>query len=495
MLCIANMKTPPVKLAANQKVKTWKFAAKYLFKERFTDDKAELGRWTKGELLELGPTFVKLGQIASTRGDLYPPEFTKELESLQDNVPPFDFSLVKDVVNKDIFKEFDEVPFKSASIGQVHKATLKNGKKVVVKLKRPGIYDIMQTDTENVKKILDFIQSIGIDTGSSSNFVLNDSIEYLLGEANYRQEVENAIKFRKSLKGVDWIKVPYVYKKYCTDDMIVMEYVEADKITDIQIKNINKKKVCEALVNSYVIQTMDSGLFHGDPHPGNLAISKDGKLVFYDFGLLIELDDDLKQGFADLFGCIIQRDTKGCVQILIRLGVIVPTSSDISDIEVFFETILGYLENLDGGAIMNDELAAELAMEKPFVVPTSFVYLAKSFSLIEGICLQLDPDFDYFTYLEPMIQEQFLESIDISEIIKNTTDIPSKIGKINSTVLGLERSRAAMKRSMIKTRQEIRVVQYSVICALLAERFNETPLSAIFMGVAIWITFRKDRSF
>ena len=131
MLCIANMKVPPVKLAPNQKVKTWKFAAKYLFKERFTDDKAELGRWTKGELLELGPTFVKLGQIASTRGDLYPPEFTKELESLQDNVPPFDFSLVKDVVNKDIFKEFDEVPFKSASIGQVHKATLKMVKRLL----------------------------------------------------------------------------------------------------------------------------------------------------------------------------------------------------------------------------------------------------------------------------------------------------------------------------------------------------------------------------
>ena len=494
MLSIANMKVPPVKLAPNQKVKTWKFAAKYLWKERFTEDKAELGRWTRDELLDLGPTFVKLGQIASTRGDLYPPEFTKELESLQDNVPPFDFNLVKDFVNLDIFKDFEEIPFKSASIGQVHKATLQNGKKVVVKLKRPGILNIMKTDTNNVKKILDFIQSIGVDTGSSSNFVLNDSIEYLLGEADYRQEVENAIKFRRSLKGIDWIKVPYVYKKYCTDDMIVMEYVEADKITEIKNKRINRKKVCEALVNSYVIQTMDSGLFHGDPHPGNLAISKDGKLVFYDFGLLIELDDELKQGFADLFGCIIKRDTKGVVQILIKLGVIVPTSSDVSDIEVFFETILGYLETLDGGAIMNDELAAELAMEKPFVVPTSFVYLAKSFSLIEGICLQLDPDFDYFTYLEPMIQEQFLESLDISEIIMNTTEIPSKIGKINSTVLGLERSRAAMKRSMIKTRQEIRIVQYSVVCALLAERFNGTPIAAILVGIAIWITFRKDRS-
>ena len=494
ILSQANMKVPPVKLAPNQKVKTWKFAAKYLWKERFTEDKAELGRWTRDELLDLGPTFVKLGQIASTRGDLYPPEFTKELESLQDNVPPFDFNLMKDIVNIDIFKDFEEIPFKSASIGQVHKATLKNGKKVVVKLKRPGILNIMKTDTNNVKKILDFIQSIGVDTGSSSNFVLNDSIEYLLGEADYRQEVENAIKFRRSLKGIDWIKVPYVYKKYCTDDMIVMEYVEADKITEIKNKRINRKKVCEALVNSYVIQTMDSGLFHGDPHPGNLAISKDGKLVFYDFGLLIELNDELKQGFSDLFGCIIKRDTKGVVQILIKLGVIVPTSSDVSDIEVFFETILGYLETLDGGAIMNDELAAELAMEKPFVVPTSFVYLAKSFSLIEGICLQLDPNFDYFTYLEPMIQEQFLESLDISEIIMNTTEIPSKIGKINSTVLGLERSRAAMKRSMIKTRQEIRIVQYSVVCALLAERFNGTPFAALLVAFAIWITFRKDRS-
>jgi predicted unusual protein kinase regulating ubiquinone biosynthesis (AarF/ABC1/UbiB family) len=276
--------------------------------------------------------------------------------------------------------------------------------------------------------------------------------------------------------------------------MIVMEYVPTDKITEIKDKKINKKKVCEALVNSYVIQTMESGLFHADPHPGNLGVSKDGKLVFYDFGLLIGLSEELKVGFGDLFICIINRDTKGIVEILIKLGVIVPTSTDISDIELFFENILGYLQTLDGGAIMNDDLAVELAMEKPFVVPTSFVYLAKSFSLIEGICLQLDPDFNYFTYLEPMIQQQFIDSIDISGMIMKTTEIPSKIGKISSTVLGLEKSRAAMKRSMVKTRQEIRVVQYSVVCALLAERFNDSPIAALFVGVALWITFRKDRS-
>jgi predicted unusual protein kinase regulating ubiquinone biosynthesis (AarF/ABC1/UbiB family) len=496
MLSIVNQHSvgvPPGKLAANQRVKTWKFAAKFLWKERFTEDKAELGRWTKGELLELGPTFVKLGQIASTRGDLYPPEFTRELESLQDNVPSFDYNLVKDKLDMNIFKSFEETPFKSASIGQVHKAVLKNGKHVVVKLKRPGIYETMKSDTNTVRKILKFFQSIGVDTGNSSDFVLNDSIEYLLGEADYKQEVENAIMFRRALKDVDWIKIPRVYKKYCTDEMIVMEYVPTEKITEIKNRKVNKKKVCEALVNSYVIQTMDVGLFHADPHPGNLGVSKNGKLVFYDFGLLIKLSEELQKGFKDLFLCIINRDTKGIVNILIGLGVIVPTSSDVGDIELFFENILGYLETLDGGAIMNDDLAVELAMEKPFVVPTSFVYLAKSFSLIEGICLQLDPDFNYFTYLEPMIQQQFLESIDLSEILMTTTAIPSTIGKINASVLGLEKSRAAMKRSITKTRQDIQVVQYSVVCALLAQQFGDTPLAMVFVACTLWFTFRKGR--
>src|SRR5210317_818119 len=364
MLCVA--KQSPVRIPSNRKLQTWKFTSKFLWKNATVKDKSELGRWTRDELVKLGPTFVKLGQIASTRGDLYPPEFTRELESLQDDVPAFDYNLVRDQIDLDIFKEFDDTPFKSASIGQVHQATLQNGKPVVVKLKRPGIYDTMQSDTETLKQILKIVQSVGVDTGNSSDFVLNDSIEYLLGEADYTQEVENALKFKKSLKHVDWIKIPRVYKKYCTDEMIVMEYVPTEKITEIKDKKINKKKVCEALVNSYVIQTMESGLFHADPHPGNLGVSKDGKLVFYDFGLLIGLSEELKVGFGDLFICIINRDTKGIVEILIRLGVIVPTSTDISDIELFFESILGYLETLDGGAIVNDELAAELAMEKPF---------------------------------------------------------------------------------------------------------------------------------
>ena len=128
----------------------------------------------KEELLDLGPTFVKLGQIASTRGDLYPPEFTKELESLQDDVPPVEFDTI---VNYDIFKEFDPVPFKSASIGQVHMAVLQSGQKVVVKKKRPGILDIVKEDTDNIREIVQFLEYVGIDKGNSSGRVLNESIE------------------------------------------------------------------------------------------------------------------------------------------------------------------------------------------------------------------------------------------------------------------------------------------------------------------------------
>ena len=489
MLCVATHKPP-----GPQKVKTWKFATKFVWKNATVKNKAELGRWTREQLLELGPTFVKLGQIASTRADLYPPEFTRQLESLQDNVPPVGYDVVQNVVNLDHYQYFDPVPFKSASIGQVHKATLKNGKEVIVKVKRPDIYNIMKSDTDNIRDIVRFLEKIGVDTGNSSEYVLDESINYLLGEANYEQEIENAERFRKNMKDIKWIKVPKVYREYCTEDTIVMEYVESEKLTEITNPDVNKKKICEALINSYVIQTMDKGFFHADCHPGNLGFSPKGKLVFYDFGLIIDLSEELRNGFKELFKCIINKDTKGIVQVLVTLNVIIPMTSDLTDIELFFETVLSYLETLDGSNFVNDDVALQLAAEKPFVVPSSFIYLAKAFTLIEGICVKVDPEFTYFTYLEPMIKQQFVESIDIQEAIMKTAEMPSKIRNISTAVLGLERSKAAMKRSMSKTRQEIRMVQYSIVSALMAHQFDDTPLAFAFVLSTLWFAFSSRKS-
>jgi ubiquinone biosynthesis protein len=497
MLTCASIKIPT---HVNQKRKTWKFAAEFLWKKNFVKNQTELGVWTRDQLIDLGPTFVKLGQIVSTRADLYPVEFTRELESLQDNVPPIDVGCVKDVVNaNNVFSEFEYDPFKSASIGQVHRATLLDGREVVVKIKRPDIYDIMKRDTDNIIDVVNFLEKIGIDTGATSGKVLEESIEYLLSESDYEKEMYNAARMRRAFKGVKWIKIPKVYEDVSTNDMIVMEYVESQKLTELTDPDVNTKKICEALITSYVIQTMDKGLFHADPHPGNLGFSDKGKLVFYDFGLVIDITDELKLGFQDLFKCIINRDTKGIVDTLIRLNIIVPTTSDTSDIEIFFKTTLNYLETLDVNAfkndILEDEILLSLAQKKPFTIPTSFVYLAKAFSTVEGTCIKLDENFNYYEYLEPMIREQFVDSFDIQDVFSTSFEMPSRIRNISTAVLGLEESRASMKRSLEKTRKEMRYAQYSVLSAVFAGNMvDHLPAFVLLSALSVWFAFTSHKS-
>ena len=500
-MALCALKIPPIR-----KTKTWKFAGKFLWKRQFEKDQVKFGKWTRDQLIELGPTFIKLGQIASTRADLYPLDFINQLESLQDNVPSIDKyyveTMIKEHINSDMFSSFDYEPFKSASIGQVHKAVLTDGREVVVKLKRPDIYNIMKQDTDDVRDIVNLLEKIGVDTGTGSGYVLNESIEYLLAETDYEKEMENAIRFRKSFNRMKWVKVPKVYKGLSNENMIVMEYVESEKLADISDPDVNGKKVCQALINSYVIQTMDYGFFHADPHPGNIGFSKEGKLVFYDFGLIIGLSDDIKEGFQNIFISIINKDTKGIVDTLIKLGVILPMSSDTNDIELFFKTGLNYLETLDGknlrDDILQDELLLSLAQTKPFIIPTSFVYLAKAFSTIEGTCVLLDPDFTYLEYLEPLIKEQVSDSIDIGSMLTTSVEMPSRIKNISMAMLDMEQSRASMKRSMEKSRKEMRYVQYSVLLAVFAgnllEQYKEVSvfLTLISLDLALR-AFRKNQ--
>lgn len=483
---------------SSQKVKTWKFAGKFLFKNATMKDKAALGRWTKNELLELGPTFIKIGQFISTRGDLYPVEFVKELESLQDNVTVVEYD--DDTFPFHIFSEIDIAnPFKSASIGQVYKAKLKeNNKDVIVKVRRPNIRSIMKHDTDNIKDVVYFLERIGIDTGTGKGYILDETIESLLDETDYLKELESAKKFRHLFKKVPWVKVPKMYEDHCTDEILVMEYVQSEKITDITNTNVNRKKVCEALITSYVKQTMDYGFFHADPHPGNIGFSDEGKLVFYDFGLVIPISDTLKEGFMELLVQIVSRDTKSIVKTLVDLKIIIPTT-DLADLEIFFESILTYMEKLDAKNftedLMKDELMMNLAKEKPFVIPSSFIYLAKTFSIVEGLCLSLDPSFNYFTYLEPIIKEKISDTIDVNEMLQTTAEMPTRIKNISAAVLGLEKSRAAVKRSLKKTRKEIRFAQYSILCTLVAfEQDNQYAFCVFALG-ALWfaLTSRKNQ--
>jgi ubiquinone biosynthesis protein len=482
-------------MRAIQKAKTWQFAGKFLLKNATTKNKAVVGRWTKEQLLDLGPTFVKLGQIVSTRGDLYPVEFCAELESLQDDVPPVAYDDVRRYVNQKHFAWFEEVPFKSASIGQVHRAQLVTGEDVVVKVKRPDIYNIMKSDMDNVKDIVALLERVGIDTGTGTGYVLDESIDNLLGETDYRKEVQNAILFRHNFRKVPWVKVPRIYENLSSPNVIVMEYVPSEKLTDIQTEGVNKKKLCAALINSYVMQTMEHGFFHADPHPGNVGFLPEGRLVFYDFGLVIPINEELKTGFMELLVHIINKDTKKIVETLVALKIIIPIATDLGDIEVFFETILDYLGTLDVKDLMKDEVIANLAREKPFILPTSFIYLAKAFSLVEGTCLKLDPDFNYYTYLEPIVKDKVSEAIDIKGMLKTTSEMPTRIKNISTAVLNLEKSRTAMKRSLDRTQREVRFALYSTLSAILAVEQDDKVLMTMFTIMAAWfaLTSRKSR--
>lgn len=467
-----------------QKYKTWRFATEFMVRKAFTRDQAKLGAWTKDNVVRLGPTFIKLGQIVSTRSDVYPLEFVRQLESLQDDVPPVDLG---DTIDTSVFQSFDMVPYKSASIGQVHRATLHTGEDVIVKVKRPDIYETMKYDTDTLMDIVAFLERLGFDTGTGTSNVLHESVEYLLSETDYLLEMKNATMFHEAMEDVEWLKAPKMYHEYCTDDMLVMEYVPSEKLTELTDPRINKKTVCKALINSYIIQTMEKGFFHADPHPGNLGFTPDGTIVFYDFGLVIPISDNLMEGFKKLFACIVQRDTAGIVDILIDLRIILPTTSDKDDIRLFFKTVLNYLETLDGTSvandIMEDEVLLRLAQKKPFLVPTSFIYLAKTFSTIEGICVKLDPDFTYYEYLEPLIQEQVSDIIDVNKILSTTAEMPSRIKDISTAVLGLEKSRSSMTRKLEKTRKEIQNSQFILLMAIVAAEQGHVTEYAVFLAL------------
>ena len=432
-----------------QKLKTWDFAGRFLWKRRYMKPR-ELGKWTKNQLTELGPTFVKLGQIASSRKDLYEPEFIEELESLQDNVSPIPEDLLTEVLNPELFLSIELKPFKSASLGQVHNAVLTNGKPVIVKIQRPNVRTIIESDIKNISEVLTILELIGLDTGAGSSDIFQEAVCYLYEELDYKREANNTKLFYEVFQDTGWVRIPRIYSKMVTDTMLVMEYVEGTKIT-----KVSNKKVAKALINSFLFQVMEFGVFHGDPHPGNLAVSPGGQLVYYDFGLIITLPDDLRDNIIKLIPLIIQKDTPGLVDSMIEMNFIIPNADKV-DIILFLESFMYRKDILD-----KDDISGALAKEKPFRIPSEFVFLGKSIITINGICKQLDPDFNFVDYIQPMLEDEI--SFNINDIFDNYSQMPIRIKSMNDSIKSMERSKRLLKQSLEQSKNEMRIILLLVL--------------------------------
>jgi hypothetical protein len=254
-----------------------------------------LAIWIRERILQLGPTFIKLGQLFSTRSDLFPAEFVEELSKLQDRVPAFSSDKAIAIIERELgapidqlFTEFNPRPIAAASLGQVHVARLASGEQVVVKVQRPGLKKLFDIDLENLRVVAEQLDK-GDDGQGIRDFtgIYKECAQILYEEIDYINEGRNADRFRRNFRDVDWVQVPRVHWQRTSASVMTMEYLPGPKITDvaaIQAMGLDPKPIAKRATEAYLLQILTHGFFHADPHPGNIALSQNGSLIFYDFG-------------------------------------------------------------------------------------------------------------------------------------------------------------------------------------------------------------------
>ena len=366
---------------------------------------------------ELGPAYIKLGQMLSTRPDLVGVETAEELESLRDKTPVTPFNEIKEVIESElerpideIFSKIDENPIGSASIGQVYKATLKeNGEEVALKVQKPKSYEIVKSDVEIMKFLASRIDKYIYQTKTFNLPVVVKEFERsIFKELNYLEEVMNMQNLSKNFKTVSYIKIPKTYPEYCTSKMITMELIKGIEVTELikgDYPDINKKQIAKYGVKSYFQQIMIDGFFHADPHPGNLIVTENKKLCYIDAGMMGILNEDFKENLAELILLLIGRNTNDIIKQLIYMDIITPlqnTDELKADMDNLLNRYYGAeLKNMDGA--LEDLL--NVMIKNNITLPREFVMIGRGIALIEETGKKLDPKFNAATELKKLSRE------------------------------------------------------------------------------------------
>lgn len=364
-------------------------------------------------LEELGPTYVKLGQLLSTRPDLIPREYIKELEKLQDQVPPFPFDQVRKVLEaeglviEEMFAGFSAQPLASASIGQVHEATLKSGEKVVVKVQRPGIERVIETDLEILYELVSLVER---RTSWAKLYQLAGIVDEFAGalrrEMDFAQEGRNADKFRENFRQSEHVLIPKVYWDYTTRRVLVLEYIGGVKVSEFEHlarAGFDLKRVANHIVEALFNQAYDHGFFHADPHPGNIAVAPGEKIIFYDFGQVGTVDDVLKERCMDLVMSMVRYDVTEVTRALLQLGI---TTQHVNreelrrDVSRLQQKYYGMpLSQIHVGEALAELVS--LSFKYQVRVPPELSLMVKMMMTIEGLITRLDPGMSIVELAEP----------------------------------------------------------------------------------------------
>jgi ubiquinone biosynthesis protein len=395
--------------------------------ERLRFSSAEILRATPQErarmvVEELGPTFIKLGQILSTRGDIIPVEFIHELEKLQDTVPPTDFSLIQNQVEKelkqplqDVFPYFDQVPVASASLGQVHLATLPGGEEAAVKVFRPGIDKVIDTDLDILQELAALAEK-RTDWGKHYGVVslAQEFADTLRTEQNYEQEGHNIDRYRLMFAGEGYVRVPHVYWETTTRRVLTMERIEGIKITDLDALDaagLDRKIVARRNIRILLKAVLQDGFFHADPHAGNFAVQDHEVIAMMDFGIMGHLDPVERLGLVQLFVGLFRQETDRVVQALSDLGIATRAADRRNLARDLDRLRLRYygldLEKIRARSFVEDLMG--LVFSNRLIMPSNLVLVFKAIAMLEGISLQLDPEINVFQEVEPYVRDALLE--------------------------------------------------------------------------------------
>jgi ubiquinone biosynthesis protein len=457
----------------------------------------DVGKRLRYTLQELGPTFVKLGQIASSRRDLVPAEIIHELEKLQEHVQAVPFSTIRMIVEAELgdtldnlFDSFNEEPLAAASIGQVHVAKLPSGEEVAVKVQRPNIKQTVETDLEILYEIARFLEE---NTVWAKTYHIKEIIkefsESLRDELDYSVEGRSADRVAKQFKEQPSIQIPKIHWDFSTAKILTMELVTGIRVNDIKQLDdggYDRKLIAERVVDALFFQVLEKGFFHGDPHPGNVYILPDNRICLLDFGMMGRINDRLKFHFASLIINLQQGDTKGMMKVFSDMDLLNEDTNksdfqqDLDDlIEAYYEVSL---YDVSLGGIINELF--EVAFRHKIQIPTEITILGKSILTLESTISLLDPDFSVMKAVEPFGKKLILERYhprtvllnswrDVVENAEILLHLPKDIKKITSTV------------GKGKLRLDINVQQLQTILGRLDRISNRLSFSIILLAFSI----------
>jgi len=378
--------------------------------------------WLKNKLIELGPTFIKIGQSMGTRADLLPLPFVKELGTLVDQVPPFPNAVARQIIERElgrkiseVYTEFDSEPVAAASLGQVYRARLHSGEEVAVKVQRPNLESTIKDDIIILKKVAAFSERFEqLNENADWAGMLREFDQTIHEEMDYVAEGRNADRFRENFKNWANIRVPEIYWEATTNKVLTMDFIRGTKVTDLEEqerKNISGSKVNRLLIKTYLKQLLEDGFFHADPHPGNLLVQDDGRLTFFDFGMVGRIDASLQSKMIDAFFHVVSKDPVGIAQDLINLDFLKPGTPH-SVVKPVVERMFEFHFDLKLKDVNFKELTYDLAdvmYDYPFRLPSNFTYIMRALMTLEGIGIITDPEFNFFETAKPYAKEFMLK--------------------------------------------------------------------------------------